>query len=72
MDIITLKLMKIEQSIDICNARAYVKRKSNHSWCLNDRHNAYRNRWGTAKQILQDIEHFETFGNLPESKHPVF
>ena len=27
-----------------------------------------RVRWGTSSQIREDIEHFETYGRLPERK----
>jgi hypothetical protein len=48
-----------------------LKQHDRHTWSLtyNDpQRNSLHSRWGTFKEICEDIEHFKTYGKLPQGK----
>ena len=47
--------------------RAILKQHGRHLWSLTaDYCKAYRNRWGNATEINQDVAHFQSTGYLPQ------
>jgi hypothetical protein len=64
---------KIGEKINVTGANGATgcicKHRQN-LFSLNDDNNPYRNRWGTAQEILADLTHFQTFGKLPPPSSP--
>jgi hypothetical protein len=70
MSIKEIQSMEIDQRIDIGNF--FVKRKSKKTYCLFDKRNNHRSRWGTAVEIHNDLCHCAEYDKLPGGKNAFF
>jgi hypothetical protein len=60
---------KIKEVASQDGTKAVVKQHDSHTFSLTiTSRNIGRNRWGTMKEIEQDIEFFQTTNTLPISK----
>jgi hypothetical protein len=65
MTISEIKSMRVGQKNEL--SHGYIIRKTRNSYCLIDYSNKFRSRWGTYKQISEDVSYFLTYGSLPVS-----
>lgn len=63
-----MKLMSINEKVEVIRGKAYIRRKSRDSFALVVNDIKSRCRFGTAREIIDDLERFESTGYLPEGK----